>query len=140
MFETSEGRVVGEARKAPTCLCDVVGLGGIRSVQIPILGIAVTDGPDRTEGNTHLVAVRLTIGNVFPSAIPCVWILHRPRGVAPLGAQKAGLLNEAQHAWLAAVALDSRFAPAFTGLGHLEGARGNIGQVSETGQAARHPR
>lgn len=46
-----------------------------------------------------------------------------------LGAQKAGLLEEARDAWLTAVALDPGCAPALTGLGHLEGAQGNIGQV-----------
>lgn len=46
-----------------------------------------------------------------------------------LGEQKAGLLEEARDAWLTAVALDPGCAPAFNGLGHLEGAQGNIRQV-----------
>lgn len=41
---------------------------------------------------------------------------------------------EAQDAWLAAVALDSGFAPALAGLGHLEGAWGNIERVREERQ------
>ncbi|CAM9822261.1 unnamed protein product, partial [Hapterophycus canaliculatus] len=40
--------------------------------------------------------------------------------------QKSGLLVEARDAWLSAAALDPNFSPAFTGLGHLEGAWGNV--------------
>lgn len=72
-----------------------------------------------------------SVGNVLVSGSFIVLVQ-----LWPLGAQKAGMLDEAQDAWLAAVALDSSFAPAFTGLGHLEGARGNIQRVSETGQAS----
>ncbi|CAM9506285.1 unnamed protein product [Ectocarpus sp. 12 AP-2014] len=50
--------------------------------------------------------------------------------------QKAGLLEEARDAWLTAVALDPVCAPALTGLGHLEGARGNIGQAREFYEAS----
>ncbi|CBJ48561.1 putative methyltransferase [Ectocarpus siliculosus] len=50
--------------------------------------------------------------------------------------QKAGLLEEARDAWLTAVALDPGCAPALTGLGHLEGARGNIGQAREFYEAS----
>ncbi len=45
------------------------------------------------------------------------------------GLQVAGMVTEAQDAWLAAVALDSGFAPALAGLGHLEGAWGNVERV-----------
>lgn len=48
-----------------------------------------------------------------------------------VGKQRAGLLTEAHDACLAAVALDPQFVPALTGLGYLEGARGNIRRVGE---------
>lgn len=46
------------------------------------------------------------------------------------GAQKVGLFTEAQDAFFAAVALEPKFVPALVRLGNLEGARGDIRQVS----------
>lgn len=49
------------------------------------------------------------------------------------GVQKAGLLAEAEEAWLTAVALDPGLAPALSSLGHVEGAKGNIEGVRGRG-------
>ncbi|CAM9872834.1 unnamed protein product, partial [Scytosiphon promiscuus] len=40
--------------------------------------------------------------------------------------QKSGFFSEARDAWLSAIALDPNFSAAFAGLGHLEGAWGNV--------------
>lgn len=56
------------------------------------------------------------------------------------GAQQVGLLTEAQDAFLSAVALEPNFVPAFVGLGNIEGARGDIRRVRNSGNRKKHPR
>lgn len=45
------------------------------------------------------------------------------------GEQKAGLLDEAEAAWLNAITLEPNLSPSLASLGHLAGAAGDIERV-----------